>query len=267
MSIAAGALSIVSVGTTTASLSSAVATGGTAPYTYQWKRSLSSGSGYSNITGATSLTLSDSGLLPATTYYYEVVATDSASPSPASATSSALLVLTTAAIPSPNQLVQQPYLGMNELPFNGNSISVLFDPAGSGSLSSGAAVKFSVGSAPSGGFIVGNQVMVVPCTAAADGCAGFVDYNMKSVSFRPGDSLEVSLGGNIKFLQAQAAISRGNFLTSLPAGAAGGTAGGVVPVTGSSTLPIVGWSLDTVAAGQLVRVMIMAPQASYQIDG
>jgi hypothetical protein len=155
---------------------------------------------------------------------------------------------------------------MNELPFNGNSISVQFDPAGSGTLVAGQAVKFSAGSAPSGNFVVGSQVLVVPCTAASDGCCGFVDYNMKNVSFGPGDQLEISLGGNVKFLQAQAAISRGNFLTSLPAAAAGGANGAVVPVTGSSGYPIVGYALDTVAAGQLVRVMIQAPQASYQID-
>ena len=242
MSLAAGSVSIVSVGTTTASLVSTAASGGTAPYSYQWSRSLQSGSGYSDIAGATSLSLSNSGLLPGTTYYYKITVTDSASPSPATASSSATLVLTTSLGPVPNQYAQAPFLGMNELPFNGNSISVQFDPAGSGSLVPGAAVKFSVGSAPAGNFISGSQPLVVPCTAASDGCAGFVDYNLKSVSFGPGDQLEVSLGGNIKFLQAQASISRGQFLTSLPAAAPGGANGGVIPVTGSSGLPIVGYS-------------------------
>jgi hypothetical protein len=77
-----GAVTILTVGSTTDSLSSAAPSTGTAPYTYQWYVGGSSSftPGTANIiTGATALTLSQSGLTAATTYFYKLVATDSAS--------------------------------------------------------------------------------------------------------------------------------------------------------------------------------------------
>ncbi len=76
--LVAGSASTSSVGTTTASVTSTDASGGTAPYTYQWQRSLTSGSGFSNVSSATSLTLNDTGLTDGTTYYYRLVFTDAA---------------------------------------------------------------------------------------------------------------------------------------------------------------------------------------------
>jgi hypothetical protein len=64
---------------TTAALSCTAAGGGVSPYTYQWYRSTTNGftPGSGNIiSGATSLTLNDTGLLPSTTYYYICVVTD-----------------------------------------------------------------------------------------------------------------------------------------------------------------------------------------------
>ena len=123
-----GALSLVSVGPTSDSLSSAVATGGTAPYTYQWYRSTSSGfsPGSGNIiSGATSLTLMDSNLIPNTQYYYKVVATDSGS---VSGTSSQLAVLTTNGnVLNPNQFALVPILGMLDLQFDYGTISAQVD--------------------------------------------------------------------------------------------------------------------------------------------
>lgn len=72
----AGVASTVSAGNTIASVTSTDATGGTSPYTYQWQRSTTSGSGFSNVSGATSLTLNDTGLTNETTYYYRIVFTD-----------------------------------------------------------------------------------------------------------------------------------------------------------------------------------------------
>lgn len=98
MALTAGALSQVSVTSVGDVLASAVATMGTSPYTYQWYRSITSGftPGTGNIlAGKTSLNISDSGLLPKTTYYYKVVATDSAG-TPAHATSAQLAITTLA---------------------------------------------------------------------------------------------------------------------------------------------------------------------------
>lgn len=88
----AGALSTLLRNLTTASLVSAVATGGTAPYTYQWYRSTTSGftPGGGNILGGqTALQLDDTGLTQGVAYYYKVVATDNVS---ATATSAQMTV-------------------------------------------------------------------------------------------------------------------------------------------------------------------------------
>ena len=78
------------------------------------------------------------------------------------------------------------------------------------------------------------------------------------------------MAGNVIYLQAVAAINRGQFVTSAPSGIALGAVGGVVAVTGSSGFPIVGYALDTVAPSigtmSLVRIMLSTPAASYAID-
>ncbi len=79
----AGTLSQTSVTSTSAELHYATVTSGTPPYSNQLRRSLISGSGYSNIgspvVGATAIYLDDEPLTPATDYYYIVVTTDNAS--------------------------------------------------------------------------------------------------------------------------------------------------------------------------------------------
>lgn len=75
--LVAGVASNTAIGTTTISMSATDATGGTAPYTYQWQRKPSGGA-YSNVGGATSLTLNDTGLTEGTTYVYKLTYTDSA---------------------------------------------------------------------------------------------------------------------------------------------------------------------------------------------
>lgn len=75
----AGTIALDSKTTTTVNLTCTAASGGTAPYTYQWYRSTSSGftPGAGNIlAGETALTLADTGLTQGTTYYYVLRATD-----------------------------------------------------------------------------------------------------------------------------------------------------------------------------------------------
>jgi hypothetical protein len=75
-------------------VSAAAATGGTAPYTYQWQRNAGGGS-YSNlsngggVSGATTLDLTDGSAVAGTLYGYRLVVTDS-SATPATATSNAV---------------------------------------------------------------------------------------------------------------------------------------------------------------------------------
>ncbi len=100
----AGTLSQTSIGSTTASLSYATVSGGTAPYSNQLRRSLVSGSGYSNVgspqVGATA-SFSDTGLTASTDYYYIVVTTDNAAQT---ATSNEVHVTTSAAAVVTNHL-------------------------------------------------------------------------------------------------------------------------------------------------------------------
>jgi lysophospholipase L1-like esterase len=87
-SLTAGTSSLSGVSSTAATITNTGASGGTAPYSYQWYRSTSSGftPGSGTIVfGATSLTLNDSGLASLTTYYYVLIATDSASATAAAA--------------------------------------------------------------------------------------------------------------------------------------------------------------------------------------
>jgi hypothetical protein len=103
--LVAGTISLTNKSNTTANLSCTAATGGTAPYGYQWHRSTSSGfaPGAGNVlAGQTSLTLADTGLSAGTTYYYKLRATDSES-TPATADTAELSVTTDAAATSPSR--------------------------------------------------------------------------------------------------------------------------------------------------------------------
>jgi hypothetical protein len=92
--LAAGTVSFVSKSSTAIAMSCTAATGGTGPYTYQWQRS-PDGTTWTNVSGATSLALTDSGLTPSTLYYYRVVATDAVA---ATAATSALSVTTSSTV-------------------------------------------------------------------------------------------------------------------------------------------------------------------------
>jgi hypothetical protein len=72
-----GTIALTSQTSTTAVFASSVAaSGGTGSITYQWKSKIGVGA-YSNVSGATSATLSDSGLTPSTAYTYKRTASDS----------------------------------------------------------------------------------------------------------------------------------------------------------------------------------------------
>lgn len=77
--LTAGVISADNRTATTADLSSTDASGGASPYVYQWHRSTTPGftpSGATEISGATSLTLNDTGLTQGQTYYYKLVYED-----------------------------------------------------------------------------------------------------------------------------------------------------------------------------------------------
>lgn len=257
MALTAGSLSQVSVSDVAASLIASAAVSGTTPYTYQWYRSTISGFGVASASavGTNSLSLSDTGLTAGTVYYYKQTIVDS-NATPATTSTAQLVVTTLAQQVSQNAFQEAPYLGMCDMQFNYDTMSVQFDPAGSGTIVGGQAVKFSTA--------VGGVPLVVPSLAASDKIAGFINYDIKSRSFNPGDLMEISLRGNVMFLFASLAINRGQQVTSLPAGVAGGCNGGVVPATGGSGFPKVGWSLDTAVLGALCRIFLETP--AYSLD-
>lgn len=252
MAVTAGALSQVSVESTRAILESAEATGGTGPYEYQWYRSTTSGftpGGGNIISGAEDLELTDTGLIPNTQYYYKVVATDTGD-SNATSTSSQLAVATTAPVLNPNQFGLTPYLGMVDLRYAYNTVSVQIGSTQSTALYPGAAVKMvdSAGGVPK----------VIGCSANSDEVLGFINYDIKSQTFPAGAGAQISMSGNVIFLYATAAIARGvRVVLDLT------TNGGVKAANGSGGERIVGWAFDkAAAAGELIRVFLMTPSFS-----
>lgn len=100
-----------------------------------------------------------------------------------------------------NQFALTPEKGQCDLIPQPSTISVQFDPAGSGTLVPGQAVKNS--------NVTGVGVpKVIPCTADTDDVYGFVNFDIKKNSYVPGDYLEISaFRGNVLYLEATAAIS------------------------------------------------------------
>lgn len=248
MATTAGALSLISVASTTASVSSAVATGGaTLPYTYQWYKSTTTGftpGGGNIINGATALLLNDSGLTPGTQYFYKMVSTDSSSPT-VSATSTSLNVASSQPVLDPNQFQLQTFLGVADMRENTDTVSVEIDVSQSGSLYAGMAVKM-VDSADGVPKVIG-------CAANADNVFGFLNYDIKSKVYVAGSKAECSISGNFIYLYATGAIAR-MARVSLDLS----TNGGVASITTGAN--VVGYAYDKAsAAGQLIRVKLITP--------
>ena len=244
MTLAAGALSKVQIGVSTASLSSAVATGGTGPYTYQWYRSTVSGftPGAGNIlTGQTALTLADSGLVGGTTYYYEVVATDTGN-SNVTAGSTQLAVLTEPQ-PSQNQFAQNTNVGLVDMKLGStNVIAAQVAPSVSALVYPGQAVKIVANT--NGGI-----PQVQPISSKSDQAIGFVVFNIKDLAYSAGQNLEIALFGTVMWLFATGAVSQFAEVCLDP------TYVGGVQATGNSAL-IVGWAIDGASAAGAIRVML-----------
>lgn len=254
MAVTAGALSLVSKTATQVVAQSAAATAGVGPYTYQWYRSTDPAfvpGGGNILSGKTALSLTDTGLIPGTQYYYKVIATDTGD-SNATSTSAALSVATDQSQPQPNQVAQSTVLGVLDLRFNPGTVAVQVDISQSGPIYPGQALKLVDSS--------GGVPKVVACTANSDQCYGFATFNSKNPYFLPGDALEMSMASNCMWLRATAAIARGARVVLNVV-----TTGGVAAVSGSGGERIVGWAYDkAVNPGDLIRVMIQAP--TFAVD-
>ncbi len=248
MTLTAGVITLVSKTQNSASLSATAASGGTSPYTQQWYRSTTTGftpGGGNIISGATGLTLADTGLVPNVTYYYKVVYTD-VGHSNETIEATQLAVTTLVATLQQNQFQQVPYVGQIDLRFPYNTVSVQIDLAETDTGVSGSPVKM-VDSAD-------GTPKVLLCDADTDECLGFINYDIKSKQFVAGDRAEISMAGNVIFLYATAAVARGVQVCLDIAG------GGVKAVSGSGGENIVGWAYDKATqAGQLIRVFLKTP--------
>lgn len=255
MSLTAGAISLVSKTQNQAVLSATAATGGTGPYTYQWYMSTVTGftpGGGNIIAGATTLALTKTGLIPNTTYYFKVVATDTGN-SNVTVEYVQLAVVTSVPSQNINSFAQSPQLGMIDMRFDYDTISVMIDASQATSLYAGAAVKI-VDSADGVPKVVG-------CAANSDDVFGFINYDIKTVAFVAGSAAEISQSGNVIYLYATGAIARGaRVCLDLT------TNGGVKALSGSGGEDIVGWALDkAAAAGALIRIRLLNP--SFLKDG
>lgn len=254
--LANGVISLLEKTDTTAKLAISDATGGTPPYTsYQWYRSTTPGftPGVGNIlAGETKQTLEDTGLTPNTTYYYKNVVTDTAV---GTAESAQLAVLTNPQSLDPNQFAQSAVVGFVDQRFNYNTRSVIISSDQATDLFAGMAVKQV--NPPSG---AGNTTpYVVGCDADDDNVMGFIQFNLKRLKMVAGDSIEISMAGNVQYLMATANGNAGDqAVLDLTTG------GGVTPATGSTGGTIVGDFYDQPVAGQICRVSITTP--SHKLD-
>lgn len=249
MAITAGTVSVQSVGPDFAKLLATAVTGAVGPTTYQWYRDTTSGftigAGYL-LAGKTALQLNDTGLIPNTTYYYKLVATDTGAGN-ATVTYPTATAVTAAPGFQQNQFQQATMLGMVDLRYNINTVAVQIDASQATPLQFGAAVKMvdSAGGIPK----------VVGITADTDEVYGYLNYDGKQQSFAAGALAEMSSGGNAIYLYAATAIGRGKQVTSNIL-----TPGGVSQATASSGKAITGWAYDKATApGQLIRIMLTCP--------
>lgn len=253
MTLTAGVLSQVGVTQSTATLASTAASGGTGPYTQQWYRSTTTGfspGGGNIIAGATALTLTDTGLVPNTTYFYKVIYTDTGHSNDV-ITSAQLAVVSSQPTLSQNQFAQTSYIGVVDLRFAYNTVSVMIDVTQATPVFPGTPVKMvdSAGGVPK----------VVACTANTDECLGFLNFDIKSTQYVAGQAAEMSMSGNCMFLYATAAIARGaqvrlDIINN-----------GVAPLLGSGAANIVGWAYDKAAAqGDLIRVFLKTPSFVFE---
>jgi hypothetical protein len=259
MTITAGVLSKTALSDTSVQVTSTAPTGGTGPYTQQLYMSTVPGftpGGGNLVAGATALVNLVTGLIPNTTYYFEMIYTDSLS---AVADSAQLSQVTQTPKLNPNQFALLPYLGVVDLPYNYDTVAVQIDVSQATPLYAGSAVKRL--STDSQGPYARSVPKVIGCTADTDQVMGFINYDFKSQSYVAGSRAEISMEGNVMYLYSTGIVAP-NSLVTLDLTTNGGVAG----ATGSSANRVVGWAFDGAsAAGQLIRVKIMTP--SFTLDG
>lgn len=144
------------------------------------------------------------------------------------------------AIQKLNQFAQTPMLGSPDLAFNYNTKSALINPSSVATkLQVGQGVKLIAGASPT---------ILVDQAAANEKAFGVIVYQLKRNTYSAGQPVEVACKGNVLYLEASAAISRGAAVELVPAGPT---------VVTKNTGNQLGIALDQAsAAGDLIRVEI-----------
>ncbi len=139
-----------------------------------------------------------------------------------------------------NQFAQTPMLGSPDLAFNFNTKSVLLDPESVATkLQVGQAVKLVAGAVP--------QILVDQADSG-DTPYGVIIFSMKKNTYTKGQTVEVACRGNVLYLEAAAAVTRGAAVENVPTG----------PTVQTQALGgRLGYALDQASgAGELIRVEI-----------
>lgn len=151
---------------------------------------------------------------------------------------------------SMNQFGQQVVKGMVDLRNGQAPLSCIVDATSTLGASTGILAGTPVKIVPS---TLRGVPKVVECATDAEDIFGFVVYDVKSVSFKAGDRLEVlPFRNGIMYMEANAAIAQNAEIAILVAG--------YKVITATSTDRIVGRALDaSTGAGKLIRVVIDLP--------
>ena len=101
---------------------------------------------------------------------------------------------------------------------------------------------------------------MIGCAANTDEVLGFINFDIKSVAFVAGSMCEISMSGNVIYLYAATAISRGaEVILALP------SSGAVQALIGSGAANKVGWAFDKATApGALIRVFLKTPSFAFE---
>ena len=255
MSLANGTITKTQVTANSVALAVSNATGGTSPYTYQWYMSTTSGftPGSGNIiSGATSQSVTVTGLVPGRTYYFSNIVTDTDTPTPATAAATQLTQATSILTVSPNQFAQTGIVGQLANGVTNKTNEVKIADTETGTLYPGQAVNIVATS-------TGGVPEVVAYSASTDNVWGFILYNGMQPYFTAGMIATVARNaGNTVYLMPTTTGNRGSQavldITAI---------GGVAPASGSGGENIVGVFYDKPIAGTLARVEVNTPSFKY----
>ncbi len=147
-----------------------------------------------------------------------------------------------------NQFAQTPVLGQVSMVVNPDIVPARINPSSSAVFQAGSAVKLISGTA--------NEILVDACTGPTDGPVfGVIVYNLRKNLLSAGDVASVACGGSYVFLEASAAITRGDKVTA--SAATTGNDPRIATVSTPSTQYVTGVAVDSAAgAGSLIRIKI-----------